>query len=161
MGDVWEAGQEVRDMVAKLVADHHPDLSLVLDNIAILFKEKATKSGGVVIPGKSKKAPGVIEILGKKPFVFILEIGGDEWLTFSNTQRVALLDHLLCACRMKSEEETGEIKYFLAPPDFSFYKDEIVRHGIWQNLDQDDNGSDEAATQIESNFSGSSNQGGE
>ena len=151
MGDVWEAGQDVKDMVQEIAAEHHPDLAVILDKIAILFKEKSTKSGGVVIPGKAKKAPGIIEILGKKPFVFILEIGGDVWGTFSNTQRVALLDHLLCACRMKADENGDGVKYFIAPPDFSFFKEEILRHGVWQSLDQEDD-TDEAATQIEDNF---------
>lgn len=153
MSEVWEAGPEVKEMVATLVASYHPDLALILDKIAIIFKEKSTKSGGVTIFGKSRKAPEVLKILGKKPFIFVLEIGGDTWLTLSDTQRIALLDHLLCACRLKSDEEGEGLKYFLAPPDFSFYKEEILRHGIWQTLDPEDNTSDIAATHIEESFS--------
>jgi len=149
--DVWEAGPEVREMISGLVAKYHPDLADILEDIAILFREKASKKGGVVIPGKSKKAPALLEILGKRAFIFVLEIGGNEWLTYSDVQRTALLDHLLCSCRVKIEEDTGETKYFIAPPDFSFYKDEIIRNGIWQNLDQEDS-SDKVATQLEENF---------
>lgn len=153
--DVWEALPEVKDMVKGLVAEYHPDLAMILEDIAIIFKTKAAKSGGVVIPGKAKKAPSVIEILGKRPFIFILEIGGDEWMTFSNSQRLALLDHLLCACRVKVDEDTGETKYFIAPPDFSYFRDEIIRHGVWQNLDETDElASDKAATKLEENFGG-------
>jgi len=149
--DLWEAGSDINDIVHKLVAEFHPHLALIVDDIAVVFREKATKKGGVIIPGKVKKAPSLLEVLGKRNYAFILEVGWDEWGGYSDKQRVALIDHLLCGCQSKVDEKGGGMKYFIAPPDFAFYKEEIRRHGIWQDIGSEDD-KDQAATTIEERF---------
>lgn len=132
--DSWMAEDEVINTVKELIANHHPDLVQVEDQIAVLFREKASKSGDVSILGKSKKAPGVMSVLGSKDWKFIIEIADDEWGSLNNKQRVALLDHHLCACRVELDEQHGGVKKcYLQQPDVSFYRDEVERHGFWRS----------------------------
>ena len=71
--DIWIASKDVSDVVTTLIANYHPDLALVSDEIAVLFREKASKSGGRVVLGKTKKAPNLLSILGGKEYRFIIE----------------------------------------------------------------------------------------
>lgn len=130
MTALFRAEPDVVDMMKDLVAKYHPDLAIVVDEIAIVFREKAGKAGGKVVLGKSKKATPLLGVLGDTDYKFILELAGDEWQNLTTRQRNALLDHLLCACR--ADDEDGEIKYYIAPPDVSFYWDELDRWGDWR-----------------------------
>lgn len=145
----WKAGSAVLVVVRELIADHHPNLATTLDEIAVIFKEKASKSGGVVVLGKSRKAPSLMELLGEQDYKFIIELAADEWVNLTDTQRKALLDHCLYACKVSYDEKTGNIKYSLRSPDFSFYKEEIQRWGVWQDISTDDDEAQQAAATIE------------
>lgn len=138
--DVWEAGQDVVELMQFHIAQHHPSLASVDKDIAIIFKTKATKRGGQVILGTSRKAPSILDVLGKSTYKFILEIASDEWALLSDGQRSALIDHLLCACRVEEDPETAELKCSVAPPDVQFYWDELTRHGDWRPRPQQDAG---------------------
>lgn len=131
--EYWIAGKDtgVPEIMGHLKG-HHPDLILVEDEIAVIFREKSSKRGGKVILGKAKKAPALVGILGETDYKFILEVAFDEWDGLSNKQRSALLDHLLCACRVEENPNTGEMRCFIAPPDVSFFWDELDRHGDWR-----------------------------
>lgn len=130
--DRWEAGADVWAIVQDHISKNHPNLALVDKEIAVLFRGKASKSGGQVLLGKSSKASELFKVLGKNDYKFILEIAGDEWQTLSNDQRSALIDHLLCACKVEEDEKTQEIKYSIITPDVSFFWDELKRHGDWR-----------------------------
>lgn len=127
---IYKAEQEVLDMVRDLVGQNHPDLALVVDEIAVVFKEKGGETGGRANLGKAAKASPLIGVLGDTNYRFILTLGADHWLELTSRQRKALLDHLLCACRV--EDEDGELKCHIAPPDVSFYWDELDRWGDWR-----------------------------
>ena len=130
--EYWKANTEIYEMAKKLIASHHPDLALIdLEEIAIIFREKATKSGGVQVLGKSKKAPAILATLGTKEYKFIIELAHDAWLELRHSQREALVDHHLCACRV-DEEDDGSLKCYIAKPDFMGFRDEIDRHGMWR-----------------------------
>jgi len=62
--DSWKAADDVMDTMKDLVANYHPDLALYVDEIAIIFKEKASSVGDKVIPGKTAKAPAILHVLG-------------------------------------------------------------------------------------------------
>lgn len=128
---LYKAEQDIVDMVKDLVGQHHPDLALVVDEIAVVIREKAGKRGGKAVLGKSQKASPLIGVLGDTDYKFILELAGDEWQNLTTKQRTALLDHLLCSCRAE-EGDDGNQKFFIAPPDVSFYWDELDRHGDWR-----------------------------
>jgi len=130
--DVWKAPADVMATVEDLIAKYHPHLATIVGQIAILFREKAGKAGDLVVFGKSKKAPAVLGVLGEIDYKFIIEIAADEWQGLTDGEKVALLDHHLCACRGTEDEQTGDMKFFLQPADVAFYREEVERHGFWR-----------------------------
>lgn len=124
------ADSEVFDLMRDLVGQHHPDLALVVDEIQIVFKEKASKKGGKPILGKASIANDLISLIGNTPCKFILELGMDAWQDLSSRERKALMDHLLCSCR--AEEVDGVYKYSIASPDISYFWDEFDRWKDWR-----------------------------
>lgn len=140
MSDFWVAGEDVYSLMRHFVANYHPNLASVDSDIAIIFRGKAAKRGGQVILGVSRKSPAILDILGKETYKFILEIAADEWKTLSNSQQGALMDHLLCACRVEEDEESGELKCSIASPDVQFFWDELTRQGDWRPRPQQESG---------------------
>ena len=138
MGQVWKAEQKVVDMALDLIGQHHPDLALVSDEIAIIFREKAGKAGGEVVLGKSKKASPLFGVLGDTDYKFIIELASDEWMDLTSRQQMALLDHHLCACRTEEDPKSGNLRCFIAPPDVAMYFDEYDRWGDWRPRPEDD-----------------------
>lgn len=132
MADIFKANEDVMKRVTDLIKDHHPDLVLISDEIAVLFREKASKKGGRVVLGSSKKSPRILDILGDVNYQFIIELAGDAWMDLTYVQQTALLDHHLCALRAEEDEETGDVRYYVAPPDIGYYYDELERRGNWR-----------------------------
>lgn len=145
--DYWKAGDEVMGIVKKLIANYHPHLALIEQDIAVVFKDKATTKCDVTIPGNTKKAPALMQVLTDKKYdyKFIIEIGADVWNQFSNTERVAFLDHHLCAMKVEEDQE-GALKCSIRPPDHVMYNPELERHGVWRPMD------DESLSVIEKMF---------
>lgn len=131
MSAPYKAEQEVYDLMKEVVANYHPDLALVVDEIAIVFKEKASKSGGKITLGKASKASPLFGVLGDIEYKFIITLAADEWLNLSNRQRQALLDSMLCACRAE-EDDKGNLQCSIALPDVSYFYDELDRWGDWR-----------------------------
>lgn len=140
MSDSWEAGKDVMDIIHHYIKNYHPSLAGVDDEIAVIFRGKASKRGGQAILGTSKKAPSILDVLGKGKYKFVLEIAADEWQVLSNSQQGALIDHLLCACKVEEDPESGDIKYSIAPPDVQFYWGELERNGDWRPRPQQEDG---------------------
>ena len=138
--DVWKADSDVVASVQQLIAKFHPSLALVDKNIAVIMRAKAGKSGSQPVLGRTRKAPPILDVLGDGDYEFILEIAADEWATLSNSQREALLDHLLCYCKCEEIEGTGEVKCSLERPDVSFFYEELKRHGDWRPRPQESEG---------------------
>lgn len=131
--EYWLAGDDSGvPAILESLLGHHPDLVLVEDEIAVIFREKASKKGGKIILGNAKKAPALVGVLGETDYKFILEIAADEWQSLNSKEKTGLIDHLLCACRVEENANTGEMKCFIAPPDVSFYWDELDRNGDWR-----------------------------
>lgn len=130
--DIWKAEQSVVESMNEIVIAHHPDLTPYIKQIALIFREKAAKSGGAVILGKTKKTPMLVNLLGEVEYCFVIELAADEWHSLTTEQRTALLDHHLCACRVELDPKTSDPKFFIAPPDFVGYRGEIERHGLWR-----------------------------
>lgn len=137
--DIWKAGKDVLDQMRTLIGQHHPHLALIEDEIGVVFREKASEVCGVIILGKTKKAPPLLPVLTDKKFNyrFVIELGADEWQNLSNQQQNALLDHHLCAMAVEEDPNTGEIKCQIRPPDFVGYKEEVQRHGMWRPMDDE------------------------
>jgi len=137
--DIWKAGPETTKIMVDLINQYHPDLAIIQEEIILLFKDKASVSNGVTILGKTKKAPPILPVLTDKKYDyrFIIEIGADQWNGLSDSQRVALIDHHLCSILVEEDAQSGEIKCSIKPPDFTGYKDEVARHGMWRPLDDE------------------------
>lgn len=132
MADMWKAEDDVMAIVRDLVANYHPDLAICDDEIAVVFKEKASEVGDVQIIGKTGKAPQMLSVLGDTKWKFIITLAADAWQNLTDKQKVALLDHHLCACRVEESETSPAIKCYVAPPDVTFYQGELERHGMWR-----------------------------
>jgi len=130
--DYWKGDKDIHDKVMELVGANHPDLALVVEEIVVVFREKAGKSGGAVVLGTPKKAPALTNALAGEDYKFILEIGSDEWTNnLTSRQQEALLDHLLTACRCEEDPKSGDFKYSVARPDISAFRENIERYGMW------------------------------
>lgn len=127
--EIWPARTEIRDKVMNLVAQNHPDLVLVSDEIMIFFREKATASAPL---GSIKKAnPREVALYGE-PLKFIMELPADKWEEMTSRQQEAALDFLLCAARCEENPKTGELKCKIAKPDVMIFRENFERYGLWQ-----------------------------
>jgi len=130
--DIWKAGPDVQKMLLDLIKKHHPRLLLVQDEIAVVFKEKASTPGGVTVFGKSSKAPPLLGALTQTDWKFVITLAADQWEhSLSETQRMALLDHHLCSMIVEEDGDQGTIKCSIKPPE-GWYREEIERWGFWR-----------------------------
>ena len=139
--EYWKANKDIHAQVMDLVGRNHPDLALVTSEIAVVFREKAGKSGGRAILGSAKKATSLANALSDSSYAFILEVGADVWENeLTSTQREALLDHLLTACRAEDDPRSGRTKFSVVKPDIMAFRENIERYGMWfpKEDDEDD-----------------------
>ena len=130
--DYWKANEDIHTTMRGLIGQNHPDLAMAVDEIAIVFREKAGKSGGQVILGRSKRASALANALAGESFKFILELAADTWEhEMTALQREALLDHLRCGCGAEEDPKSGETKYSTLAPDITAYRENIERYGMW------------------------------
>jgi len=130
--EYFKANKEVQDMVMTLVGQYHPDLALVVEEIVVVFREKASKAGGQVVLGNSKKVTPLANALAGENYQFVLELAADQWEhELTAKQREALLDHLLCACRCEEDPKSGNIKCSVAKPDIMAFRENVERFGMW------------------------------
>jgi len=137
--ELWKANDDIYDKMTTLIGMYHPDLALISEEIAIVFRTKAGKSGGQVILGASKKVTPLANVLSGEDFKFVLEIGADVWENdLTERQREALLDHLLTSCRCEEDPKSGEFKCTVARPDISAFRENVDRYGMWFPKEPDD-----------------------
>lgn len=132
------AGLEIASPTAqqiknKLIDEYHPDLVGIKHQIIVMFKEKASSRGGVKILGTSKKMPKIANVIAGKDYIFQIEVAEEEWENLNNHKRCALIDHHLCSLRSEKLEQTNDTRYFIAPPEISYYRDEVERWNYWRS----------------------------
>ena len=141
---LWKAGEDVHEIVRKLVGANHPDLALVVDEIVVIFRDKAGKSGGRVNLGSARKVAPAANAIGNTDYKFVLEIGADLWeYGLDTVKREALLDYLLCHCICDEDEQTGDPKCSIARPDVIAFKENVERYGLWYPAEEDIESEDE------------------
>jgi hypothetical protein len=153
--EYWKADKDVHNKVMELIGQNHPDLALVAEEIVVVFREKASKSGGQVVYGKASKVPEKTKAIADEPYKFMLEIGADSWENeLTSRQREALLDHLLCACRCEEDPKSGEFKLSIAPPDLAAFRENYERYGLWfpREHDEDEGPVDEVDNAVAEMF---------
>ena len=148
--DIWKANDDVHKKVGELIGENHPDLALISDEIVIVFREKAGKSGGHVVLGNSKKVAALANAIGNTDFKFVIEIAADQWEhELTSRQQEALLDHLLTACRCEEDPRSGEFKCTVAKPDIMAFRENVERYGMWFPVESKD---DEGPSPVEEMF---------
>lgn len=145
----YKAEKEIQDLMRELIANYHPILAQIDEEMVVVFREKAGKAGGLPVLGKAKKASPLLGVLGDVDYKFILEIAADEWITLTERQKKALLDHLLCSCLLEEDAEAGTIKCSVVPADVAFYWDELDRWGDWRPRPSDGSGPKGPSTVME------------
>jgi len=137
--DFWQANKEIQQQMLDLIGQNHPDLALVSDEIIVVFRDKAGKSGGQVVLGNSKKVAPLANALGNTDYKFVLELAADQWeQELTSKQREALLDHLLTACRCEEDPKSGDPKCTIAKPDIMAFRENIERYGMWFPKEDDE-----------------------
>lgn len=125
----------VADIAKKLISKYHPHLV----NAKFLFcsRNKAIKQGGVPVPGTVKKASPLEKYLGgyilpdddEPDFIVIVALSW--WNDATSSQRTAFVDHLLMRCSADDEDEGGDIRYLIRPPEVQEFSEIVARHGNW------------------------------
>ena len=120
----FEAGEEIARVI---IPKYHPGLATA--RIRFICRNKATKKAGHLIPGNVyKMAPKYEYLIG---YDFVLEIALEVWNDFNPRQRRAVVDHLLSRCIGDEDEENGEMKWKLRPPQVQEFPEIVERHGQW------------------------------
>lgn len=151
---VWEATPGVYKAMQALIAKRHPRLATIDDKIAILFQEKASKSGGQVVKSRVSKASKTMQTLGKTGYIFVITIPADIWLDMEGRgrEREALLDHCLCQCGV-TEKEDGSETYQKLNPDLRLFSSNVKEYGL-SLVNPEDDIQEVAAASIEEMFGG-------
>lgn len=148
--DIWKANDEIHAKMKALIGQHHPDLTLVMDEIVVVFREKAGKSGGQVVLGNSKKVAAIANAIGNTDYKFVIELAADQWENeLTSKQREALLDHLLTACRCEEDPKSGDLKCTVAKPDIMAFRENVERYGMWFPVEEKE---DEGPSPVEEMF---------
>ncbi len=138
----WKAGDDVYDLMRRLIGQDFPDLAVLDQKIGIKFREKAGKKGSIPVLSNVGKAPPILDVFGDGEYEFIIEIAYDMWLVLDNTQKEALMFH--CLSGLGVEEVEGEddkdgtgYKTCINPPDIQAFSDELTKYGNWRpSVDQ-------------------------
>lgn len=154
MADLWTApaDNEVWGIINNLIGNHHPHLAGVSQEIVVIFREKASKSGGKELLGKTSKVSKKTNAIAGTQYAFEIEIAYDKWLTLDPAQRTALIDHHLCAMQTEEDEQTLEIKCSVRPPDVFYFHGEIERHGDWRPREEPSEEGDAENTDDDTDF---------
>lgn len=121
-GSPFQIGGEV-------IPKFHTDIASA--KVCYLFRSKAGKNGSKVTLATASKVSGRLKAL--VGYDFIVEVAYDEWQNLNDMQRHALIDHELCHCGGEEDEQTGDMKWFLAPHDLEEFTDIVKRYGLWKS----------------------------
>lgn len=146
MAAMWTSAPEVEELAAKLIetVDRHAFLADV--RVDFVFIDQAPKSKGRLVLGRARKigglsayladgvprsGPNVDGFAARHPF-FVVEISFDTWQELSDAQKVALVDHELCHCRVEFDDG-GECVLSTVGHDVEEFACVVERHGLWSN----------------------------
>lgn len=124
----WDAAsEEVLEMAAELIAQHHPTLGVA--RIGFLFRSEAGRNGHKRVLGQASKVTAKWQPLLDQPLDFIIWLAADYWLGEATPlQKRALLDHELSHCTMRDGYEP-----VIRPHDVEEFAHIIERYGYWRD----------------------------
>lgn len=126
---LYDHHESSKEIAERLLPKHHPELASA--RFQYLCRSKAAKAGGKLVPGKVYKPAGWAKFLTETDFV--LEIALDCWNNLEPNQRTALVDHLLSRCVGIEDDQTGEMKWKIRPPEVQEFPEVTDRHGAWND----------------------------
>jgi hypothetical protein len=127
MPKTWDKAASVENVAEGLIPNYHGELRSA--RILYSFVSEASRSSGVLIPGKSNKIPASQSWY--TDYDFVVEVALDVWNDMAPSQRTALVDHLLSWCTGEQDESTGEMIWKRKQPDVHEFSDVLHRHGAW------------------------------
>lgn len=123
----YESNTWAEEIAKQLIPEDHPEVANA--EILYLFTDKTVKRRGKVQLARTMKASDLIDHLsGGADFVIVFS--SEPWAALSEEQRVALVDHQLCYCDMKTDKDGNE-GFTLRAADFEGFTANIERHGLW------------------------------
>ena len=127
MAKIYDEAEAVASIAGGLIPNYHPELANA--RFLFAFASKGWSKGGRNLSGKVRKVTGVWEWAVEKDF--LMEIAADQWNEMNESQRTALVDHLLEWCVGEEDENTGEMKWSIREPDVQEFTTILERHGAW------------------------------
>lgn len=127
MAKIYDEAESVASIASGLIPNYHPELASA--RFLYAFADKGWSKGGRDISGKVRKFSGFLEWALEKDFV--MEIALDKWNDMNESQRTALVDHLLEWCVGEEDERNGEMKWSIREPDVQEFTTILERHGAW------------------------------
>ena len=126
-GRLFGFAQTVEDVAARIIPTFHPELATA--RIKYVGVDKASKSNGKVVLGKSGRISGMNALLTDADFYVLVAL--DQWNEMDDRKRTALVDHLLEACTGEEDEQNGTMKWKMRKPDIHEFTSVLHRHGAW------------------------------
>jgi hypothetical protein len=127
MAKVYDIAESVETMAQQIIPVYHPHLATA--RISYTFVDKGSLKNGRPVFGSAKKISGQVQFLLERDF--LIEVASDHWNTLADTQRRALVDHLLERCYGEEDEKSGDMKWKTREPDVHEFSTILRRHGAW------------------------------
>lgn len=124
---LWDEHEASAEIAEKLIRKHHQHLATA--DIRYTCRNLAAKRAGKPVPGNIYKMSGKWKFLTGNDFV--MEIALEVWNELEPNQRIALVDHLLTRCVGDENQENGEMKWGLRPPEIQEFAEVAERNGQW------------------------------
>lgn len=129
MPKLYSTAESVEAVAQQLIPLYHPELATA--RIRYIYVDKASAKNGKPVAGKVRRISGSLEYLLDTDF--LVEVALDQWNEKTDTQRQALVDHLLERCTGEEDDKTGDMKWTTREPDVAEFTAILRRHGAWND----------------------------
>jgi len=126
MAKEYNEAETVERIANGLIPNYHPELAEA--RMMYVFVDKAGTKNGREVWGKAQKVSGLWEWAMEKDFV--VQVAQDKWNEMDETQRTALVDHLLECCTGE-EDDDGAMKWKVRDPEVQEFASILKRYGVW------------------------------
>lgn len=129
MAKVYSTAESAEAVAQHLIPLYHPELATA--RIKFISVDKGAVKNGKIVPGKTRRISGAMEYLLECDF--LIEIAMDSWNEKTESQRHAMMDHLLERLTGEEDEKSGEMKWTTREPDVEEFTSILRRHGAWND----------------------------
>lgn len=127
MPRTFEEAESVESIAQGLIPNYHAQLATA--RILYVFSSDSWTKNGRELSGKVQKLSGFNEWAVERDFVIF--VAQNKWNDMTESQRSALVDHLLSSCTGDEDDDTGEYKWKVLDPEVQEFTDVLFRHGAW------------------------------